>query len=46
MAAEKVQPVPCVLPESIRGALNAVNSRPFQRRSIASPLRWPPLTST
>ena len=46
MAAEKVQPVPWVLSESTRGAVKRVNSLPFQRRSVASPFRWPPLTST
>ena len=46
MADEKVQPVPWVLGESIRGAGKRVNSRPFQRMSVADSLRWPPLTST
>ena len=41
-----MQPVPCVLAESSRGAVKRVSSRPVQRMSVAAPARWPPLTRT
>ena len=46
MAAEKVQPVPCVFFVRIRGARSALNFFPSKNRSTAGPFRWPPLIIT
>src|SRR5438309_3898716 len=46
IADEKVQPVPWVLGDARCSPAKRVNSRPFQRMSVARSGRWPPLTRT
>jgi hypothetical protein len=47
IAADKVQPVPCVCRVGMRGAANRIISAPSKKMSTASSLvPWPPLTST
>jgi S-adenosylmethionine synthetase len=46
IAAEYVQPVPCVFFVSMRAVVSSCSVEPSHRTSVGSPSRWPPFTST